>query len=175
MGAKKTAIRTTPSETAHWVIDDSDDTTWLLRRLGSGRPVVVEHDGVGWVCSEDGQQPGRAGQAHAMGQCVHVQVVGRSLSVPLAATLAARIASTHAKRGTEKAEKVERRSQADIIAAGAEVRAKKAQEHDEAFVAATPVVVRQATDEDRRKLEEARARRARTFQAPDGCHGRFAG
>lgn len=152
---------------SRWLIEESDGATFLLRRVGSSEVAVVEHDGVRWVCSECGPQ--RLRQT-ATGQCGHVQVVGRNLPASLAVILASRIAKPE-RRALPGAEKVMLKTQIEISAAGEAKRAERAREHDEGFVAATPVVVRQATAEDLAKLEAARARRRRTLPEPQRSAG----
>lgn len=165
-----------------WVVEESQGTTFLLRRVGSIRTALIEHDGERWQCSEDGPQQGRRGSA--TGQCVHVRVVARRLPLPTAQEIAARIMAPTAKRSftgvpatsVEQAEQAERRSEVDIMAAGAGKRAERAREHDEAFQGITgEVTVRRMTDEDRRKLAESRARKSRSFVTPDGYAARFQG
>lgn len=174
----RTEIRTAMSETTRWVIEESDGTRFLLRRLGGARTAVVDHDGERWACSEDGPQQGRRGSAS--NQCAHVQVVGRSLSMSMAQTIADRLVNKDVKRPlitkADVEQAAEPRTEADIIAAGAPIRAKRARQHDEQFQGVTgEVVVRQMTDEDRRKLQERRARKARSFVTSDGYAGRFQG
>jgi hypothetical protein len=150
-----------------WSVVERDGATHLLRTLG-GREAIVDHDGTRWVCSECGPQKVATTAAE---QCPHVVVVGRNLPLSLATTLGARVAKTDRKSPPSDVEKVRLKTQAEILAAGEAKRAERAREHDKAFVAATPVVVRTMTAEDRAKLEAARARRGRTFQEPERSMG----
>lgn len=163
MGANSTE---TPGDTSRWLLVESDGTTFLLRHLINGQTAMVEHDGTRYVCTECGPQQGVRGSA--TGQCCHVRAVARRLSVADALRIAERIASPSKAVSGLSVERARLRTQAEILAAGADARAERAREHDAEFRGVTgEVTVRQATPEDMERLRLARERKARSFATPE--------
>jgi hypothetical protein len=162
---KQVAIESMSREASRWFVEDSDGTTMLMTNHLDD-PVLVEWDerDGGWSCSSCGRfDPKR----NAPVTCPHVMAAGRRLPVTQALGMVSQVMSKSARRAGSS-ETVEVTTDAERPKeAGAKKRAQRVADHDATFVAATPVVVRQMTDEDRERLAAARARKARTYETPE--------
>jgi hypothetical protein len=164
-----TATATTlANEAARWSVDEADETVIIVRRLDD--LVLVEWDDAarGWACSACGEQ--RSGSSAPI-TCEHIVAAGRGMSLATALELVATLAPSRGGRPVGKTTSLSRqerdtaRAEAEILAAGAEARARRAAEHDATHADRTSEIhVRQMTDEDRVKLEARREAKRKAYE-----------
>jgi hypothetical protein len=134
----------------------------IVRRPGREDTTVWFEDDH-WVCSECGHHTGKK----VATTCVHVGAATRDLPLQTALSIMSRVADGSRFTTTKaNSERDAARQSAEALARGAEARARRAADHDGSHVAASPLVVRQATPEDLQRLRLARDRKANAYEMP---------
>lgn len=168
---RKTGAVPIAREINRWVAQEVDGDTLLVRDWITGEEVLFswDDDGPGWVCSTCGlfNADGRATQPVVT--CAHVMGGLQGLPVAEACQVGSRLIK-HRKGKTAEAKAIEPDPKA-IEAARAAIARAEAKAHQGRHAdrdnkhrqVTSEVVVRQMSDEDRAKLAERRAKKARAF------------
>lgn len=148
-----------------------DDLRFRVREFGKADVFVeLEADPAAWTCSECGTFR-LADRSSGLITCPHTMAATRGMSRETVQRVVEIVAPTKpptGSRGDGISPADVERALAESLARGADARALRAAEHDSEFQPVVgEVVVRTMTDVDRRKLEEARARKAKTYSEPE--------
>lgn len=166
---KTDATRSASAEAARWTPAEVEGSTILV---GNGMTTVLvdwNEQTRGWECSHCGPQD--VGSNPASLACPHVMAAGRHLPLEVALALVAQVSreritklSKPTRGGKNGDDAAAEKALAESLERGAPKRAERVRAHDAEFVAASPVVVRQATPEDLERLRLARQRKAKQYK-----------
>jgi hypothetical protein len=157
--------QTAQREVAKWSTAEADGAVIIVRDWASHEVLVwFDESRKGWECDECGQHT----ESRPSSTCVHTQAACRDLSIDTATRIAGLVhkppRANTASTSRTKVQMVLEQALADSLARTAEQRAERNRIHDERHRPLTSeVTTRQMTDADRRRLEEARRRKASRY------------
>jgi hypothetical protein len=166
---------------AYWVVVERDGFTTLVRDFIRGDEALVEFQprpASAWLCSECGEFPPprmKAGNVKtAILTCPHIETTTRTMPAATALQIMASVAPSRNPTMSSKAGGAavggaeNEKAQAVALAKSAIARAERIGARDQEYKRITgEVTVRTMSDEDRAKLQAARARKQRLVGAPD--------